>query len=183
MWRLKVTIKDSGKSRLPLIEPLTITLNAGNLNVAFEDNGLIHLVSASGDLYSYDIERRKNNYIHNIAHLTQRYGGISSIVSFHDDLWISFKGSGILKLVTAQKYTEEILDMSTGVFCLAKDRYQDIMWIGSDGQGVQIYGVKTSIFNTISSSALPVQVKKPIRSIFTDASNTLWIGTDRKSVV
>lgn len=177
MWRLKVTLKDSGKSRLPLIEPLTITLNAGNLSVAFEDNGLIHLVSASGDLYSYDIERRKNNYIHNIAHLTQRYGGISSIVSFHDDLWISFKGSGILKLVTAHKYREEMLDMSTGVFCLAKDRYQDIMWIGSDGQGVQIYGVKTSIFNTISSSALPVQVKKPIRSIFTDASNTLWIGT------
>ena len=108
MWRLKVTIKDSGKSRLPLIEPLTITLNAGNLNVAFEDNGLIHLVSASGDLYSYDIERRKNNYIHNIAHLTQRYGGISSIVSFHDDLWISFKGSGILKLVTAHKYRVDL---------------------------------------------------------------------------
>ena len=41
--RLKVTIKQSGKSLLPLIEPSAITLNTGNLNVAFEDNGLIHL--------------------------------------------------------------------------------------------------------------------------------------------
>lgn len=176
-WRIKISYKVSGKTRTPSIEALPVVLMPGKLNAAFEDNGLIHFVTATGDLYSYDIERKKNNYIHNIAHLTERYGLISSIISFHDDMWISFKGSGILKLVTARKYNEEILDMSTGVFCLKKDRRQDIMWVGSDGQGVHVYGVKTSIFNTILSAALPVPVRKPVRSIFTDRSNTLWIGT------
>jgi len=177
VWRIKVTLGNSLKKIKPSIKFRQMRMSDTQIVAAFEENGLIFYVNTSGDLYSYDIERARNNYIRNISKLIQQYGVISSIVTYHDDFWISFKGSGVLKLVAANKYAEEILDMTSGVFCLHRDNKQDVVWIGSDGQGVIIYSKKTSIFNTINSDAFPVQVKKPIRTIFTDKFNTLWIGT------
>lgn len=179
IWKVQINIKSAGNVTETVLGKFTLDFipDTKSLIFAIEDNGMLHIVTKSGELYSYDIERKKNNYIHNIEKLVAKYGVISSIVNFHDDLWISFKGSGTLKLVTAKKYNEEIIDLSTGVFCLRKDKNQDIMWVGSDGQGVHVYGIKTSIFNTILTADLPIPIKKPIRSIYTDKNNTLWIGT------
>jgi signal transduction histidine kinase/DNA-binding response OmpR family regulator/ligand-binding sensor domain-containing protein len=175
VWKASVLPGDQ-KNRT-VLEIVEVPLITEPIVAAFEENGLIFYVSKSGELYSFDIDRNRNNYIRNIQSIMNQYGVLSAIISYHDDIWISFKGSGVLKLVTKNKYDEEVLDMSSGVFCLHKDIKQDIMWIGSDGQGIVMYSNKTSIFNTIRSEALPFQIKKPIRAIFTDKFNTLWIGT------
>lgn len=177
VWKIKVKVNNLAKNPRTVLNPSRVFISNAQVVAAFEENGLIFYVDKSGDLYTYDVDRKRNNYIRNIQGLLAQYGSISSIITYHDDFWISFKGNGLMKLVTARKYAEEILDLSSGVFCLHKDRKQDVVWIGSDGQGVVIYSKKSSIFNSIKSESLPFQVRKPIRSIFTDKYNTLWIGT------
>lgn len=177
VWKIKVSVAHLSQNLSAVINPIRVFISNAPVVAAFEENGLIFYVDKHGDLYTYDVDRKRTNYIRNIQGLMAQYGSISSIITYHDDFWVSFKGNGLLKLVTARKYAEEILDLSSGVFCLHKDRKQDVVWIGSDGQGVVIYSKKSSIFNSIKSESLPFLVRKPIRSIFTDKYNTLWIGT------
>lgn len=41
------------------------------------------------------------------------------------------KGSG--------EYQIQTLPINSGTFSLIKDRFQDVVWIGTDGQGVYLY--------------------------------------------
>jgi signal transduction histidine kinase/DNA-binding response OmpR family regulator/ligand-binding sensor domain-containing protein len=175
IWCVNIDRKAAGGK--PILKPRLCPINKTRIIYAFEENGLIFMVDEFGGLFSYDIERERNTYIRDIRGLIMQYGSITSIISYHDDLLVSFKGSGILKLVAEKKYAEEILDFSSGIFCMRKDKKQDVVWIGSDGQGIAMYSKKTSIFNTIKSESLPFRVNKPIRSIHTEKFNTLWIGT------
>ncbi|MFA5328426.1 MAG: two-component regulator propeller domain-containing protein [Prolixibacteraceae bacterium] len=177
IYKFKISDESPDNPKEPEIEVQEVNFGDNKIISAFEENGLIFLINSTGDFYSYDTERDRNNYIRNIHDLIKKYGTISSIISYHDDFIISFKNNGVLKLVSALKYKEEFLDMNSGVFCLKKDREKDIVWIGFDGQGLGIYNNKTSIFNTIASSSLPIPIRKPIRCIFTDKNNTLWAGT------
>ncbi len=177
IYKIKISADFSNATQQPVLQVSEVHLGDNRIVSAFEENGIIFYVNSTGDLYSYDIDRERSSYIRNISGLIKKYGLISSIISYHDDLVISFKSNGVLKLVSSLKYSEEFLDMNSGVFCLKKDRKQDIVWIGFDGQGLGAYNNKASIFNTISSASLPIPVNKPVRCIFTDKNNTLWVGT------
>ena len=37
-------------------------------------------------------------------------------------------------------------EIHSGIFCLMKDKYQDIVWIGTDGQGVYMYYDQSAAF-------------------------------------
>jgi len=175
VWTMNITWSSSQSK--PVIKPRIRKINALPIVKVYEENGIIFFVDTTGNLFSYDIDRERSTYIRNIKGLLFQYGNLSSIIAYHDDLLISFSGSGIFKLVAANKYAEQMLDFSSGVFCMHKDKNQDVVMIGSDGQGLVIYSQKMSIFNTIKSESLPFRVSKPIRSIYTDKYNALWIGT------
>lgn len=175
VWSMHLT--QPSAQLTPVLKPRIRSLHSKPIVKAFEDNGILFFVDNTGNLFSYEIDRERSTYIRNIKGLLFQYGNLSSIISYHDDLLISFSGSGIFKLLAAKKYDEELLDFSSGVFCMHKDRNQDVVMIGSDGQGLVLYSRKTSIFNTIKSESLPFRVNKPIRSIHTDKYHSLWIGT------
>lgn len=174
VWR--ATIR-TGNKQSPQVDVEAAFLNKEPIISAFYESDSIYYVTVSGNLYTYDVSKKKNIYIKNISKLLKQYGQISSIVLYHNDFWISFKSSGLLKLIYSNAYNEEPVDLNTGVFCLKKDQHQDVLWSGSDGRGVYIFSKKTSIFNTIRSDQFPFVVRKPIRSIFTDSDHSLWIGT------
>lgn len=177
-WIAKVTQAGSeAKEEKPTISLAKIRLSADPTVAAFKENGTIFYVTQHGGLHSYHIGKKENRLIRNISDLTERYGAISAIITYHNDIWLSFKGSGVVKLVQSRKYAEEIIDLTTGAFCLHKDTRQDIVWIGSDGKGAIVYSKKNTIFNTIKSGAFPFAISKPIRAIYTDRHNALWVGT------
>ncbi|WP_204282229.1 hypothetical protein, partial [Serratia marcescens] len=37
------------------------------------------------------------------------------------------------------KYSLQSINVQSGIFCLMKDRFQDIIWVGADGQGLYMY--------------------------------------------
>lgn len=144
-----------------------------DIEIAFSDNGTLYFIDANNILYAYDCERETKTRIHDLTHIRKQYSGLSKIIGWDTDVYLSFMDSGLIKLslLDDTEYTE--IPVGSGIFSLYKDEKQDILWMGTDGQGVQMYYLQQSIF----ANLLPAFTQKPIRSIYTDEEETLWIGT------
>ena len=67
--------------------------------------------------------------------------------------------------------------------CLKKDRYQDIIWVGTDGMGIYMcYNEQYSIKSIPKEMALN-QFNKPIRALYFDHQQTLWIGSKGSGIM
>ena len=81
------------------------------------------------------------------------------------------------------KYQMQSTEIHSGIFCLMKDKFQDIVWIGTDGQGVYMYfNDAFSITNTLLDTPV-YQINNPIRALYCDEEQTLWIGTKGGGIV
>lgn len=60
---------------------------------------------------------------------------------------------------------------------MTKDRYNDIVWVGTDGQGVLMLTKNNSIAQTLELTRLSPLLKRQVRSIATDRYGGLWFGT------
>ncbi|NDV59610.1 two-component regulator propeller domain-containing protein [Bacteroides sp. 519] len=139
----------------------------GNLNFIDEDN----------NLFLFDLERNTKIYIRNVAELTRKYGTIIGIVSFFEDIIIAFVQNGLVKLEAASHYNETIIDRSLRIFSVYRDPVQDIIWFGTDGQGVMTYSKKHSLATHIMLRDLQPKLTRQVRSIYTDKNGDLWFGT------
>ena len=76
-----------------------------------------------------------------------------------------------------ENFIKKETEIKSGIFCLKKDKLQDIIWIGTDGQGVYIlsntaYSIKSNILTNITD-----KIQKPVRALYLDKENTFWIGS------
>jgi signal transduction histidine kinase/ligand-binding sensor domain-containing protein/DNA-binding response OmpR family regulator len=142
--------------------------------------GLI-IIDAEGNLYTVTPE--KQTFLKNISPLMREYGIISSAIFDGDDLLIGFKTNGLVRLLSQSNYRTEKIDINCGVFALKKDEKQDIVWIGTDGQGVYAWTKDDCTFRNLSLTHLPVVKQRPIRAIYTDSKNSLWLGTKDNGVI
>lgn len=83
--------------------------------------------------------RNTKVYIRNVEELVRKYGAIKGIISFYDDIVIAFIRNGLIKLDAASRYSESVIDRNIRIFSVYKDPVQDIIWVGTDGQGVMVY--------------------------------------------
>lgn len=60
---------------------------------------------------------------------------------------------------------------------MIKDNKQNILWIGTDGQGVRMFYDKSERFDGLLLEDLPFVMRNPVRSVYTDEDKTLWFGT------
>ncbi len=176
VWSL---IRDKEGNRT--LSPATFPEHPYGLSYAFHEDAAVYFVDTTGTLYEYDIHEKKKYYIADIGDEIRCNGDISSIVKCNDDFFIGFQTNGLICLRNtpdrAQNYRAEQIDVRAGVFCLLKDRRQDIVWIGTDGQGVYIYSndsysVKSTVFESFTH-----EVNKPVRAMLLDGTNSLWIAT------
>ncbi|WP_108823259.1 two-component regulator propeller domain-containing protein [Dysgonomonas sp. Marseille-P4361] len=136
-----------------------------------------YIVDEDWTLWEYDLETRNSKKIksNNIKEQLKNRGDISSIIKFKDDYFVAFKSNGLIRIDKGLNIHD--LDIKVGVFCLTLDRFQDILWIGTDGQGVYIYTEDSySIKNTLFDE-LNFDVNKPVRAIYLDKEKNLWVGT------
>lgn len=85
-------------------------------------------------------------------------GGISSIIYDNEDLLIAFNSNGLIRLnYDKGNYLPERIRIDCGVFSLWKDHEQDIIWIGTDGQGVYAMTKDEYTFNGINLAELPIE--------------------------
>ena len=88
---------------------------------------------------------------------------------FHSAPYLVFRNGLLLNIDNP----EEALEFDVGLFCVLPDRKQDILWVGTDGQGIQMYYDKYNRFSGIQLEDLPIVMRNPVRSIYTEDEKTI----------
>lgn len=157
-----------------------------SLLYCFNDEQSLYYIDKDYNFYAFHIPTKKNEFIANLGKEIQARGKISSIVHYHDSFFVGFLMDGILlleKQKEANTYQIQPLPINSGVFCLKKDRFQDIVWIGTDGQGVYLYSnplysIKSTVLSNYSE-----KIERPVRALYLDDDRTFWIGTKGNGIL
>jgi signal transduction histidine kinase/ligand-binding sensor domain-containing protein/CheY-like chemotaxis protein/AraC-like DNA-binding protein len=148
---------------------------------AFPEDGNIYFIDEKYDLFIMDAESHKKTLILNLRNELPSRGLVSSIVRDHDDFIVAFQTNGVIRIKytpeNAIKYEIENIDIHCGVFCLHKDHEQDVIWIGADGQGLYMYTRDLFSIRSFTFENLQFSIQKPVRALFPDRHDNLWIGT------
>lgn len=143
----------------------------------FYRNGIFCFIDCDQDLYMYDISRKSKIYIRNLSPLVQKYGIITGIVPFYEDIIIAFRANGLIRLRASRKYEEEIVNRNVRIYGLYREPRQGMLWIASDGQGAVMYAKKYSIATNIMLNRISTGLSRQVRSLMTDEYGGLWFGT------
>lgn len=163
------------------LTPNNLFKHSEQLLWAFAEEDLVYFIDKTYSLYKYDFGNQQQYFIADLKAEVETRGEVSSIIKQQNDYYIGFKSSGliVLKYMSDQKikYQMQDTEIHSGIFCLMKDKYQDIVWIGTDGQGVYMYfNDAFSITNTLLDTPV-YQINNPVRTVYYDEEQTLWIGT------
>lgn len=152
-----------------------------NLAWCFCEGDSVYFVDDSHTLYEYSFADCKKYYIDNIGEQIARRGEISSVIKHGRDFFIGFKTGGLILLhhtpESQRNYCQENVGINSGIFCLFADRRQDIVWIGTDGQGVYMYYDDPYSIHSTLFEQFTRRIKKPTRCLLLDRDESLWIGT------
>lgn len=143
----------------------------------FYQNGIFCFIDCDRDLYMYDISRRSKIYIRNLSSLVQKYGVITGIVPFYEDIVIGFRANGLIRLRTSKKYEEEVVNRNIRIYGIYREPRQGLLWIASDGQGAVMYAKKYSIATNLMLNRMSINLSRQVRSVMTDKYGGLWFGT------
>lgn len=158
----------------PLVLDIKKTpIHEKEIDRAYYLDGTLYYVDIENHFYSYRMKDRRKEYLADLTGWMEQYGKLSRIALFHSVPYLVFR-NGLLLNIDNQ---EEALRFDVGLFCVLPDRKQDILWVGTDGQGVRMYYDKYNRFSGIQLKSLPIVVRNPVRSIYTEDEKTIWFGT------
>ena len=167
----------------PNFSTIRTNIHQKRIEYTFYQNGILSFIDKDNDLFLFDIMRNTKVYIRNVEELVRKYGAIKGIISFYDDIVIAFIRNGLIKLDAASRYSESVIDRNIRIFSVYKDPVQDIIWVGTDGQGVMVYSKKHSLSTHLMFSHLQNKIIRQVRSIHTDDKGNLWFGTKGDGLV
>ncbi len=158
------------------------------IQYSFPDkSSFIPVIDNKGILYLFNTANEVLEYIDDISPDIKQYGKVSYAIKTGNDFLISYLFDGVTKLSytpgSPEKYSKSRLPINCGVFYLLKDSRQDIVWIGSDGQGVFMYANHEKTFRSYSYDKLPLRISKPIRNLLLDSRGDLWIATKGEGLI
>lgn len=157
------------------------------LVACFHEDGKVYFVDMRYTLYEYDLTEQKKYYVAELGRGIRERSDISSIIKHHDDFFIGFRTDGLVCLrytpETAANYALEEIDVHSGIFCLLRDKRQDIVWIGTDGQGVFIYSNDSYSIKSVTFENFTHRLRKPVRAMLIDRKGDLWMGTKGDGIV
>lgn len=165
----------------PVLTPLDNFKHQEYIIYVFYDKGSLIFIDRKRDLYV--VRPHGMEYIKNISSVISEYGDITSIIFDNQDILIAFRVNGLIKLNHKKEYEVEKLPVNIGVFALLKDDAQDVIWVGTDGQGVYGLMKEEYVFDGINLNELPINKQRPIRAIYTDIHNNLWLGTKGNGII
>ncbi|MCR5269909.1 MAG: helix-turn-helix domain-containing protein [Prevotella sp.] len=154
---------------------------AANIRIAVESHDKEYIIDDQGMLLTYSYATRRFQKLFSLSHELATRGSINDIVEFNGELLIAFGTGGMISVVLPKgpddtpKITD--LNINTGVFCLTKDRYNDIVWIGTDGEGVLMLSDEAYTYCTYTGKSIFTKQQQAIRALLLDADNTLWVGS------
>lgn len=180
---ININLKNTSKSEKTNLSTTEELVHDKRIIHSSYDANVLYIVDSDKKMYLYYIEDKKKIFISDLSNLLDKYGAISQIISFHKDIFIAFKSSGLIKLDASLGFKAEPVTLKIGIFSLIKDKKQDTLWAGTDGLGVQMYYEKDNLFENITLDQIPQTLHKPVRAIYTDEYNNLWIGTKGDGII
>lgn len=179
-------LKEGKDKQLQIESRRDIRMEEG-IRWCFYDEGLFYYIDNSLALHTFDPLSGKKNYLYDLSAEIARYGDVSALISYRGNYFVGFKNRGLILLQShadrKERFSIYETGIQSGIFCLIKDRYQDIVWIGTDGQGVYMYYNDQYIIRSSLSKDFPLRTSNPIRAIYLDKRNTLWLGTKGDGMV
>lgn len=154
---------------------------------SFYEEEDIYFVDATLTLYEYNLSDKTKYYIQDISPIVSRSGAISSILKHSGDFYIGFANSGVTRIKSMpehrNQYQVEELNFRPGVLSLFKDKHQDIVWAGTNGEGVYMLFNEPSSLSGVLSASLPNSIHTPVTALYKDDKHTLWIGSRGNGMV
>lgn len=139
----------------------------------------IFIITPSGNLSKVDM-KGNTLVITNLAALLASRGTISDLVHDHqDNFFISFSTDGVIWMGrdTSRDYIALDLGLHVGVFCLEQSPDQDVVWVGSDCEGVYTYWDDRFSFRSFDFNDFGNRISHPVRVIYVDEQKNMWLGT------
>lgn len=161
------------------------TCEKTQVNYGFGGKDQIYWLDGDYNLFGCSLDKPVKKLICNWKETLDGRGTIVDILRDGSSFFIAFQTNGLLKisLQSNNKYTVDDLGIKSGVFRILKDRFQDIVWIATDGQGVYIYSEGQYSISSVTYEDLNHSIGKPVRSIFWDDEGTLWLGTKGEGIL
>lgn len=180
----KATFPESGSATIGRAKKAS---GSRPLMSAFRKQEGVYIIDGDGILCLFNTQNGQMDTITDLGGEIGHYGPVSDIVKYGDGYMISYLYNGVTRLVPATDGTPGFerhrLDIGCGVFSLLRDRRQDIVWIGTDGQGVMMYARNPTTFHSYTYDRMPYNLSKPARAILLDSRGTLWIGTKGEGIL
>lgn len=143
------------------------------------ENNHVFLVDTDHRLYRRQVGANEKEFLADLSGMIKKQGNITRVFNFQSTVYVVFRNGNIVDL----SQPDNPLDTGIGIFCLMNDKRQDILWIGTDGQGILMFYDKPDLFGSILLKDLPISIQNPIRSLYTDADRSLWFGTKGDGIV
>ena len=154
-----------------------------------KDNG-VYIIGQDKTLHFFNTCNGQITAIADLEDDINSYGPVSDISEYGDGYMISYLYNGVTRLSKATTpgrnpdgYKRSRLDIDCGVFSLLHDKRQDIVWIGTDGQGVMMYSYNPTTFRSYTFDKLPHSLSKPVRALLVDSKGTLWMATKGEGIL
>ena len=158
-----------------------------SIKYAFVEKNEIYFIDGRNVLYTFSIEEEGGKQILDLSREIQDRGAVTSIIRDHESFVIAFQTNGVIRLnplpSDSERFCIEPIDIQCGVFSLLKDARQDVVWVGSDGCGLYQYIQSATIFRSVTYSKFPYPFSKPVRALFLDKKNALWLATKGEGIV
>ena len=73
--------------------------------------------------------------------------------------------------------------MPGGISCIYKDKYQDLVWIGTLGHGIYLYSNDMYSIQSFHLSDFIPDLHQSVSALWVDKKNTLWLGTRGEGIL
>jgi len=151
-----------------------------NLLHCFYEDDQLYIIDKEYNLHHYNVLTNQEHFVYNLKQEIHNRGKVAKIIRYHDNFFIGFITNGLIVLEkdeATDQFKLQNIEINSGIFSLQKDNLQDIVWIGTDGQGVYAYTNTTHSIRSYILSNFSKKMQRPVRAILLDKNNTLWIGS------
>ncbi len=184
-WLWRITPKGIFRYSWPKIGEVRGSLSdpsclyQGSISSSISRDGRIYITEEKGAFSYFDIVSGRRAYLVDLSGELDLRGRPSGVVEMGGDLFISFSTKGVLRFrsdVTGNLQKEDI-GLNVGVFDIVKDRLQPVIWVATDGQGFYQYWEGPYSVKSVQVRDVSLEFGSPVRALYVDRKDRLWIGT------
>lgn len=162
---------------------------ANNIVFSRDLAGMICFLDCDRNLYRFDPETGSVSLLFDLTDFDAFDSDFPAALEHDgDDYLIAFHKNGLWRLsprgpAGGGGYESQRIPVKGSIFSLLKDRNQDIVWIGTDGNGLLRQYNEGVRFNSVVYESLPYPLSKPIKALHIDDGDDLWIGTKNDGIL